>query len=50
MVIEDDGMTAEEFKKEIFGLYAEFKKLSEEARKLEKKIEENLDELVIEYE
>lgn len=50
VVIEDDGMTAEEFKKEIFGLYAEFKKLSEEARKLEKKIEENLDELVIEYE
>ncbi len=50
VVIEDDGMTAEEFKEEIFGLNEEFKKLNEEAKELEKKIEENLDKLVIEYE
>jgi type I restriction enzyme M protein len=50
VVIEDDGMSAEEFKKEILGLNAELKKLSKESRELEKKIEENLDELVIEYE
>lgn len=50
VVIEDDGMTAEEFKEGIFTLNNEFKKLNVEAEKLEKKIEENLDELVIEYE
>ena len=50
VVIEDDGMTAEEFKEEIFGLNDEFRKLNEEAKELEKKIEENLDKLVIEYE
>ncbi len=50
VVIEDDGMTAEEFKEEIFSLNDEFKKLNEEAKELEKKIEENLDKLVIEYE
>lgn len=50
VVIEDDGMTAEEFKREIFSLNDEFKKLNEEAKELEKRIEENLDKLVIEYE
>lgn len=50
VVIEDDGMTAEEFKEELFGLNNEFKKLNEEAKELEKKIEENLDKLVVEYE
>ena len=50
VVIEDDGMTAEEFKEEIYGLNAELKKLNAEARELEKRIEENLDKLVIEYE
>jgi len=50
VVIEDDGMTAEEFKEELFGLNEEFKQLNEEAKALEKQIEENLDSLVIEYE
>lgn len=50
VVIEDDRMTAEEFKEEIFSLNDEFKKLNEEAKELERKIEENLDKLVIEYE
>lgn len=50
VVIEDDGMTAEEFKEELFGLNDEFKRLNEEAKELEKKIEVNLDKLVIEYE
>lgn len=50
VVIEDDGMTAEEFKEEIFKLNDELKKLNAEANELEKQIEENLDKLVIEYE
>ncbi|HZK57725.1 MAG TPA: class I SAM-dependent DNA methyltransferase [Clostridia bacterium] len=50
VVIEDDGMTAEEFRDELFNLNDEFKKLNEKARELEKKIENNLDKLVIEYE
>lgn len=50
VVIEDDGMTAEQFKKELFGLNEEFKRLNDEAKELEKQIEENLDSLVIEYE
>lgn len=50
VVIEDDGMTAEEFKEEIFGLNEEVKKLNEEAKELEKRIEENLSNLVIGYE
>lgn len=50
VVIEDDGMTAEEFKEEIFNLNSEFKKLNKEAKELESKIEENLNKLVIEYE
>lgn len=50
VVIEDDGMTAEQFKEELFGLNEEFKQLNEEAKALEKQIEDNLDSLVIEYE
>lgn len=50
VVIEDDGMTAEQFKEKLFGLNEEFKQLNEEAKELEKQIEENLDSLVIGYE
>lgn len=50
VVIEDDGMTAEQFKESLSDLNNEFKQLYEEARELEKQIEENLDSLVIEYE
>lgn len=50
VVIEDDGMTAEQFKEKLFGLNEEFKQLNEETKELEKQIEENLDSLVIEYE
>jgi len=50
VVIEDDGMTAEQFKEKLFGLNEEFKQLNEESKELEKQIEENLDSLVIEYE
>ena len=42
VVIEDDGMTAEEFKTEMLSLNAELVKLNEEARSLETKIAENL--------
>lgn len=50
VVIEDDGKTAEEFKEELFSLNEEFKKLNQEAKILEKQIEENLNKLVIDYE
>lgn len=50
VVIEDDGMTSQEFKEEILKLNEEFKELNKEAMELEKEIEENLDKLVIEYE
>lgn len=50
VVIEDDGMTADEFKEKLAGLHDEFKELNEEAKELEKQIETNLDRLVIEYE
>jgi type I restriction enzyme M protein len=50
VVIEDDGMMAEEFKKEIFALNEEFRKLNKEAKELEEQIEKNLEKLVIEYE
>lgn len=50
VVIEDDGMTAEQFKNELFGLNEEFKQLNDEAKELEKQIEDKLDSLVIEYE
>src|SRR5699024_2187996 len=50
VVIEDDGMTAEEFKQNLSSLNDEFKQLNEEAKDLEEQIEKNLDGLVIEYE
>lgn len=50
VVIEDDGMTADQFKESLTGLNEEFKQLNEEAKKLEVQIETNLDSLVIEYE
>lgn len=42
VVIEDDGMTAEEFKTEIFKLNEELNKLNSEAHILENKISENI--------
>ena len=42
VVIEDDGMTAEEFKAEMLSLNGEFEKLNKEAQALEKQISENL--------
>ncbi len=42
VVIEDDGMTEEEFKEEMLSLQAELEKLNEEARELENKISQNL--------
>lgn len=42
VVIEDDGMTAEEFKAEMLSLNAEFEKFNEEAHFLEEQISENL--------
>lgn len=50
VVIEDDGMTADQFKGKLSGLNEEFKQLNEEAKELEAQIEKNLDSLVIEYE
>lgn len=46
IVIEDDGLTKEEFKKEMNSLHAEFASLSTEARELEKRIATNLKELL----
>ncbi len=45
VVIEDDGMTKEEFKAEMLSLNDELLKLTNEAHSLEKKIEVNLQEL-----
>lgn len=45
VVIEDDGMTEEEFKAEMLSLNDELLKLTNEAHSLEKKIEVNLQEL-----
>ena len=42
VVIEDDGMTEEEFKKTMLDLNVEFETLNEEAKKLETQIAENL--------
>ena len=42
VVIEDDGMTAEEFKAKMLSLNAEFEKFNEEAHFLEEQISENL--------
>lgn len=46
VVIEDDGMTEEEFRTEMHSLNAEFTKLSAEAKKLESEIKKNLKELL----
>lgn len=46
VVIEDDGMTEEEFRTEMLSLNSEFAKLSAEAKDLESEIEKNLKELL----
>ena len=45
VVIEDDGMTEEEFRAEMLSLNSEFSSLSAEAKALESEIEKNLKEL-----
>lgn len=45
VVIEDDGMTSEEFRQEMLSLNGEFSKLSAEAVDLQKEIEKNMVEL-----
>ena len=45
VVIEDDGMTSEEFRQEMLSLNSEFSKLNAEAGDLQKKIEKNMVEL-----
>ena len=42
VVIEDDGLTQEEFKEEMYSLHSEFTTLSAEAKKLEEVISNNL--------
>ena len=46
VVIEDDGMTEEQFRTEMLSLNSEFAKLSAEAKELESEIEKNLKELL----
>lgn len=46
VVIEDDGLTEEEFKEEMYSLHTEFTTLSAEAKKLEELIANNLKELL----
>lgn len=46
VVIEDDGLTQEEFKEEMYSLNAEFTALSAEAKKLEELIANHLKELL----
>lgn len=50
VVIEDDGMSSQEFKKQIFALNDELQKLNKEAQTLEATIAKNLNNLVIDYE
>lgn len=45
VVIEDDGMTEEEFKEKMLGLNEEYKALSNDVLELEKTLNSNLDEL-----
>ena len=45
VVIEDDGMTADEFKAEMQRLHSEFETLSAQAKDLEKEISDNLNSL-----
>lgn len=45
VVIEDDGMTSEEFRQEMLSLNHEFSKLNAEAEDLQKEIEKNIVEL-----
>lgn len=45
VVIEDDGMTSEEFRAEMLSLNGEFSKLSAEAADLQKEIEKNMKDL-----
>lgn len=45
VVIEDDGMTTEEFKTEMLYLNEELTKLNAEAQELEKQISQNIKEL-----
>lgn len=45
VVIEDDGMTEEEFKDKMLGLNTEYQKLSDETKAIEKTLEVNLKEL-----
>ncbi len=45
VVIEDDGMTSEEFRQEMLSLNSKFSKLNAEAVDLQKKIEKNMVEL-----
>ena len=46
VVIEDDGLTQEEFKEEMYSLHNEFTTLNAEAKKLEEFISNNLKELL----
>lgn len=45
VVIEDDGMTEEEFRREMLSLHAEFSQLGAEAADLQKEIEKDMNEL-----
>lgn len=46
VVIEDDGMSEEEFKDKMLGLNKEYQKLSDETKTIEKTLEANLKELL----
>ena len=48
VVIEDDGMTEEEFRDTMQGLHSEFSQLNDEAQTLQAEIENNLKELFVE--